>query len=161
MVVFDMASEEFTSLLKENQELKQKLDKYENPEDMTLMMMWCTEKVKDENQKLQEQLSSNTLQLEELKKQVEEYKKKLMVATKMEMKEIDKNTFVGIDYFQDKCIIYENQQKEFTEWLENGIETVKNTEFLDERIQRAGLVAYNRVLQKYKEVIGGKKDESK
>lgn len=161
MVVFDMASEEFTSLLKENQELKQKLDKYENPEDMTLMMMWCTEKVKDENQKLQEQLSSNTLQLEELKKQVEEYKKKLMVATKMEMKEIDKNTFVGIDYFQDKCIIYENQQKEFTEWLENGIETVKNTEFLDERIQRAGLVAYNRALQKYKEVIGGKKDESK
>ena len=156
-----MASEEFTSLLKENQELKQKLDKYENPEDMTLMMMWCTEKVKDENQKLQEQLSSNTLQLEELKKQVEEYKKKLMVATKMEMKEIDKNTFVGIDYFQDKCIIYENQQKEFTEWLENGIETVKNTEFLDERIQRAGLVAYNRALQKYKEVIGGKKDESK
>ena len=37
---------------KENQELKEKLDKYENPEDMTLMMMWCTEKVKDENKKL-------------------------------------------------------------------------------------------------------------
>lgn len=50
----------------------------------------------------------------------------------------------------------ENQQKEFIEWLENGINQVRNTEFLDERIQRAGLVAYNRVLSKYKEIIGGK-----
>lgn len=73
---------------------------------------------------------------------------------KMEINEIDENTFVGIDYFQHKCINYENQQKEFTEWLENGIETVKNTEFLDERIQRAGLIAYNRCLQKYKSIIG-------
>lgn len=40
----------------ENQELKEKLDEYENPEDMTLMMMWCTEKVKDENEKLKKQL---------------------------------------------------------------------------------------------------------
>ena len=37
---------------KENQELKEKLDKYENPEDMTLFTMWCTEKVKDENKQL-------------------------------------------------------------------------------------------------------------
>lgn len=46
------------------------------------------------------------------------------------------------------------QQKEFIKWLENGIEKVKNTEFLDERIQRAGLIAYNRCLQKYKSIIG-------
>lgn len=43
-------------LEKENQELKEKLDKYENPEDMTLFTMWCTEKVKDENQALKKQL---------------------------------------------------------------------------------------------------------
>ena len=36
----------------ENQELKEKLDKYENPEDITLFAMWCTEKVKDENKQL-------------------------------------------------------------------------------------------------------------
>ena len=48
----------------------------------------------------------------------------------------------------------EKQQKEFIKWLENGIEKVKNTEFLDERIQRAGLIAYNRCLQKYKKIIG-------
>lgn len=46
------------TLLKENQELKEKLDKYENPEDMTLMMMWCTEKVKDENEKLKEEITN-------------------------------------------------------------------------------------------------------
>ena len=38
----------------ENQELKEKLDKYENPEDMTLYSMWCTEKVKDENKQLKD-----------------------------------------------------------------------------------------------------------
>lgn len=58
------------------------------------------------------------------------------------------------------------QQKEFIKWLENGIEKVNNTEFLDERIQRAGLIAYNRCLQKYKEIIGndinvGSKGENK
>lgn len=56
-------------LIKENQELKKKLDKYENPEDMTLMMMWCTEKVKDENQALKKQV-------DEYKKELEKWKKK-------------------------------------------------------------------------------------
>lgn len=40
----------------EIKELKEKLDKYENPEDMTLFVMWCTEKVKDENEKLKKHL---------------------------------------------------------------------------------------------------------
>ena len=40
----------------ENKQLKEKLDKYENPEDMTLFAMWCTEKVKDENLELKKQL---------------------------------------------------------------------------------------------------------
>ena len=40
----------------ENQGLKEKLNKYENPEDMTLFAMWCTEKVKDENEKLKKHL---------------------------------------------------------------------------------------------------------
>ena len=41
-------------LRQENKKLKEKLDKYENPEDMTLFTMWCTEKVKDENKKLKD-----------------------------------------------------------------------------------------------------------
>ena len=39
-------------LLRENKQLEEKLDKYGNPEDMTLFAMWCTEKVKDENKQL-------------------------------------------------------------------------------------------------------------
>lgn len=42
------------TLFDENKQLKEKLDKYENPKDMTLMMMWCTEKVKDENKQLKD-----------------------------------------------------------------------------------------------------------
>ena len=40
----------------ENKRLKEQIDVYENPEDMFLMMMWCTEEVKDENKKLKEAL---------------------------------------------------------------------------------------------------------
>ena len=50
--VVDKVNWENQLLKKENQELKEKLDKYENPEDMTLFAMWCTEKVKDENKQL-------------------------------------------------------------------------------------------------------------
>lgn len=68
----------------ENQELKEKLDKYENPEDMTLFAMWCTEKVKDENEKLKKKYENavadyetTMFEKEQLKKQLEEYKKEL------------------------------------------------------------------------------------
>ena len=44
-------------LQQENKQLKEKLDKYENPEDMTLFAMWCTEKVKEENKQLKDKLS--------------------------------------------------------------------------------------------------------
>lgn len=45
------------NLIKENQNLKEKLNKYENPDDMTLMYMWCDEKLKDDNKKLQERVN--------------------------------------------------------------------------------------------------------
>lgn len=50
-----------------------------------------------------------------------------------------------------------NQQKEFIKWLDKKIEKIKNTEFLDKRIQKAGLVVYNVALQKYKKLIGDDK----
>lgn len=82
---------------------------------------------------------------QELKKQIEETDRKLFL-TKNELDMREKT-------IDNKL----NQQKEFIKWLENGIEKVNNTEFLDERIQRAGLIAYNRCLQKYKEIIGDDK----
>lgn len=57
--VVDKVNWENMLLKKENQELKEKLDKYENPEDMTLFAMWCTEKIKDENQKLKKQVEES------------------------------------------------------------------------------------------------------
>lgn len=80
---------------------------------------------------------------QELKKQLEEYKNSQSCS------------FVNI--CKNVKIANYNQQKEFIKWLENGIEKVKNTEFLDERIQKAGLIAYNRCLQKYKSIIGDDK----
>lgn len=51
------------NLEKENQKLKDRLNTYENPEDLTLMFMYCDEKAKDkikcleqENQQLKEHL---------------------------------------------------------------------------------------------------------
>ena len=50
-------------ILEENQQLKEQLNKYTDPEDLTLMFMYCDEKAKDkikcleqENQQLKEQL---------------------------------------------------------------------------------------------------------
>lgn len=82
---------------KENQELKEKLDKYENPEDMTLMMMWCTERVKDENQ--------------ELEKQLEDANEKILLLQASEPM---------LNY---KKALEETQQKEFINYLEGQIKT--------------------------------------
>ena len=41
-------------LEQENTELKERINTYENPEDLTLMCMYCTEKVMDEIYKLKD-----------------------------------------------------------------------------------------------------------
>ena len=89
---------------------------------------------------------------EQLKKQLEDISEELeLVRCDLHNRTSERD---GYERELNECL---SQQKEFIKWLENGIEKVKNTEFLDERIQRAGLVAYNRVLQKYKEIIGDDK----
>ena len=107
-------------------------------------------KLQQENKELKLQLKGTTHcfdkeEHEKLKKQVEEYKKKLMIATKMEIKQIDETTFLGIDYFQDKCINYETQQKEFINYLED---------MLDDENDIFSVVRVKDVLRKYKETIG-------
>lgn len=91
----------------------------------------CIDLLIKENQKLKKQVEGNKDNYNCLLKQKEQF-----------------------EYIMSKQVDYQGQQKEFIKWLENGIEKVKNTEFLDERIQRAGLIAYNRCLQKYKSIIG-------
>ena len=107
-------------LSKENQELKEKLDKYENPEDMTLMMMWCTEKVKDENEKLM--------------KQLEETDRKLFL-TKNELDMREKS-------IDNKL----NQQKEFIKYLEDESKEIYRDCGLRQNIYKEVLKKYKEII---------------
>lgn len=124
-------------LQKENQELKEKLDKYENPEDMTLFAMWCTEKVKEENEKLKKQLEERT--------------------------KMYQNAYDYSQKMEGKAIILETQQQEFINYLEDYINSLKkeygnyvNDNYSEEY---GRYYAAKEILQKYKETIGGNKDE--
>ena len=117
---------------KENKELKEKLDKYENPEDMTLMMMWCTEKVKDENEKLKEELEDMTLCRD------------IASGHRQEV--------------QNRETILLRQQKKFIKYLEDEINNI-TTQYsqvngsyflLNDKIKM-----FESVLQKYKEIVNG------
>ena len=47
-----MLKEQLEIILNENKQLKEKLNTYESPDDMTLMFMWCDEKAKDKIKEL-------------------------------------------------------------------------------------------------------------
>lgn len=123
----------------------------------------CT---KEEYQNMCNANTKLSLENQELKKQLEEYKKKLMIATKMEIKEIDKNIFVGIDYFQNKCSNYEVQQKEFIKYLEEKRD--KCLTFYEKTECAYAYDVFKVVLSKYKEInhieevdkmVGGKDEK--
>ncbi len=114
MIVVDIPKYEDTKdynvfdLIRENQELKKQLEVgKEQYNDLV-----------EEKEKIQEQLSSNTLQ-------------------------------------------FENQQKEFIEWLESNLEAL---EMCDRELiltnNKKEIKAYKEVLSKYKEIIGGSNDKT-
>ena len=51
-----MIIETLEKIQNENKQLKEKLNTYENPDDMTLMFMWCDEKAKDKIKELTQAL---------------------------------------------------------------------------------------------------------
>lgn len=108
-------------LLQENQELKEKLDKYENPKDMTLFAMWCTEKVKDENQELKLELSGyrqailNNKEMLGLKEQNEKLKKQLEERPK---------EYVFIGNAQNKTRDFINQNVKENKELKKQVEEI-------------------------------------
>ena len=66
------------NLLKKNQQLKEELNKYTDPKDLTLMFMYCDEKAKDkikcleqENQQLKEQLEQKEDVIDKVMKWIE------------------------------------------------------------------------------------------
>ena len=101
----------------------------------------------EEKENLQEQLSSNTLQLEELKKQLEELKHKGLY-----------NTCLPYSTGYNKAIKeYKTQQKEFIKYMNDIIEDLEIEDVDDEEmkgylIQR--IDTFKEILSKYKEIIG-------
>ena len=92
--------QKYYKLQKENKQLKEKLDKYENPEDMTLFTMWCTEKVKDENK-----------QLKETQQKVEEQQKKFINYLQEELNVQIQEESIGCEITNKKYILEEILQK--------------------------------------------------
>lgn len=163
----------YVNLAHRYSKLKKQLEKYENPKDMTLMMMWATEKVKDENEELKKQLSSKTLELEknktgyirslnnQLSENIEPDPEDFYLA------EIEEK---ANDY--DKLLI---QQKEFIKHLTDEINKIKgqikNYDIWHEVGTDINFLIlkkqfYIEILQKYKEIIGndinvGSKGENK
>ena len=97
---------DYNCLLKENQKLKEKVDNYENPEDMTLMMMWCTEQVKDENKKLKKQLEDKT---EDYRRMKDNFDSKVDVLTKIETQQKEFIKYLEDEIKQEETVIAENQ----------------------------------------------------
>ena len=129
---------------KENQELKKQLEVGEEQYNDLV----------EEKEKLQEQLSSNTLQLEKLKKQVNKGLYNVCLPYKTGYNKAIK----------DK----ENQQKEFISYLEDEInklkEQIKNYDLWHEVGTDINFLIlkkqfYLTILQKYKEIIGDVKNE--
>lgn len=144
-------------LLRDNQELRDKIDRYENPEDMTLMMMWCTEKVKDENEKLKQQLHESSLTIQEMAEQDIECPsncEKLRQLKKLN----EEKTKIGIadhkyaSKCEDKVVVMEAQQKEFIKYLEDYQDGAsKSLDSYDCGINDC----LGDVLSKYKEIVNG------
>ena len=129
MTVFDMASEEFTSLLKENQELNQK---YLNA-------------VADYETTMSE--------LQELRKQLEERPKEYVFIGNAQNKTRDFINQITKDNKE-----FKNQQKEFISYLENCINELKKESMnkLQNAINLGIVDITKEILSKYQEIIGGK-----
>ena len=160
---------ELEDLREENQELEEQLDKYENPEDMTLMMMWCTEKVKDENKELKKHLkvpeNCNLKTLEDYKNYYEDTTREQILAdTYIDYcayvnlahkyselnKQLKNYKRLGFKYLQDKNNNLETQQKEFIKWLEDYINLFDKKDIYEE----GSCDTIEEILKKYKEIIG-------
>lgn len=138
-------------LLRDNQELREKLDKYENPEDMTLMMMWCTEKVKDENEKLKKQLHEASITIQEMVEQDIECPsncEKLRILKKQHEKLLN-------DYCRLDARKY-SEQKEFIKYMNSCIKELEkeSPNKLQNTINLGIIDITKTILQKYRSIIG-------
>ena len=123
-------------LQQENKELKDKLKTYEDPEDLTLMFMYCDEKAKDKIKELEEENFN-------LRENI--YIEKMSFSSEgRNIKEL-----IEMPTYEDLL----NQQKEFMNYINAYIELLKDKPDLVEEGQKDIL---EEVLSKYKSIIGGK-----
>ena len=180
----DRLINELEQLQQENQELKAKIKTYEDPEDLTLMFMYCDEKVKDKIKELKKQLHeasikmqemieqdiecpSNCSKLKELKKQLEELEeenfnlRENIYIEKMSFSSEGRNIkeLIEMSTYEDLL----NQQKEFIDYLENEKDRLARecSHIYENSLGKTRLVnedIFNEVdtiLSKYKGIIGG------
>ena len=55
-IIYEGATDVFMDLERENHQLKEKINMYENPEDLTLFYMWLDEKAKDKMKELEQRI---------------------------------------------------------------------------------------------------------
>lgn len=129
-----LIQQENEKLQQENNQLREKLDKYENPEDTTLFAMWCTEKVKDENKKLQERVEylerSNNRREDTILEQRQE----------IELLEHYKTLYQSL----------KKEKDEFTKYLEDESKEI----YIDGGLRQN---IFRQILQKNKSIIGDDK----
>lgn len=129
-------------LKKENQELKRKINVYENPNDLTLMFMYCDEIAKDTIKELEKQLQikedgfkATTEELCEYAEENEELKK-----------QIEEKETQFIEYL-------ESEKDRLAQGCSHAYEdNLGKILYVNEDIYNE----VNKILSKYKEIIGGK-----
>ena len=119
------------------------------------------EEQQQENEELKEQLEVGKEQYNDLVEEKEKLQEQLSIIT-LELEEYKSQVHKGL---YSTCLPYKNgynkaieenktQQKEFIEYLENEIKRLENTEFYIESIQKAAIATHKHNLSKYKEIIG-------
>ena len=155
-------------LLKENQELKRQNEFLMKRDNKCQMLEQQYNDLVEEKESLQEQLSSKTLQLEQLKKQLEEYR----VTNKILSQELTKDKVLQQDHLTTCCGIpigdipkLINQQKVFIEYLEDEKDRLARecSTIYEDSLGHTRLVnedifnEVNKILQEYKEIVNGTK----
>lgn len=173
-IMISGVEEENTTVLdlyNENKELRKKIKVYEDPEDLTLMFMYCNEKTKDKIKELEEQLEVGKEQYNDLVEEKEKLdaENQVLKNNKNEALRYMKNYLQMELRYQNKDVAeqfkmviyilnrgnkhgnlvditnYETEQNEFIKYLKD---------MLDNENDIFSVIRVKDVLDKYKEIIG-------
>lgn len=141
--VIDKVNWENQLLKKKNDQLKDKIKTYQDPEDLTLMFMYCEEKAKDKIKELNKKYLNAVADYETIMSENKKLKKQLEDRTRMYQ-----NAYNYSQKMESKVIILEAQQNVFINYLKD---------MLSDENDIFSVVRVKDVLQKYKEIIGDDK----